>query len=214
MGPPTRGCAWNRFRTRMATGSKGCAGNGQEAGRCIMGVFVLGTGNHQAGWRYEGAATSHMQLPVIQEIARIAERGKFDLLFISNSMVMDPTDHPRSSAGSSRRPHHGAQRLHDAYRARRDGFDELLRAVQRRADLRLDRPYEQRARGMERGHHVEHQSGAQLQPRRASRARAALCARPGIRRCRQGPVGLLGRRRDRRRQGDRAICRRRQGSRR
>src|SRR3984957_2725067 len=59
-----------------------------------MGVFVLGTGNHSAGWRYQGAATSHMQLPVIQEIARIAERGKFDLLFISDSMAMDPTDHP------------------------------------------------------------------------------------------------------------------------
>jgi len=59
-----------------------------------LGVFVLGTGNHSAGWRYEGAATSHMQLPVMQEIARIAERGKFDLLFISDSMVMDPTDHP------------------------------------------------------------------------------------------------------------------------
>src|SRR6202165_5821422 len=59
-----------------------------------MGVFVLGTGNHSAGWRYEGAATSHMQLPVIQEIARIAERGKFDLLCIADSMVMDPTDHP------------------------------------------------------------------------------------------------------------------------
>jgi N-acetyl-S-(2-succino)cysteine monooxygenase len=59
-----------------------------------MGVFVLGTGNHSAGWRYEGAATSHMQLPVMQEIARIAEAGKFDLLFISDSMVMDPTDHP------------------------------------------------------------------------------------------------------------------------
>ena len=59
-----------------------------------MGVFVLGTGNHIAGWRYPGAATSHMQLPVMQEIARIAEAGKFDLLFISDSMVMDPTDHP------------------------------------------------------------------------------------------------------------------------
>lgn len=59
-----------------------------------MGVFVLGTGNHSAGWRYQGAATSHMQLPVIQEIARIAEHGKFDLLFISDSMVMDPSDHP------------------------------------------------------------------------------------------------------------------------
>jgi FMN-dependent oxidoreductase (nitrilotriacetate monooxygenase family) len=59
-----------------------------------MGVFVLGTGNHTAGWRYEGAATSHIELPVIQEIATIAERGKFDLLFISDSMVMEPTDHP------------------------------------------------------------------------------------------------------------------------
>lgn len=59
-----------------------------------MGVFVLGTGNHTAGWRYEGAATSHIELPVIQEIANIAERGKFDLLFISDAMVMDPTDHP------------------------------------------------------------------------------------------------------------------------
>jgi FMN-dependent oxidoreductase (nitrilotriacetate monooxygenase family) len=59
-----------------------------------LGVFVLGTGNHSAGWRYEGAATSHLQLPVMQEIARIAERGKFDLLFISDSMVMDPGDHP------------------------------------------------------------------------------------------------------------------------
>ena len=59
-----------------------------------MGVFVLSTGNHTAGWRYEGAATSHIELPVIQEIARIAGRGKFDLLFISDAMVMDPTDHP------------------------------------------------------------------------------------------------------------------------
>jgi N-acetyl-S-(2-succino)cysteine monooxygenase len=59
-----------------------------------MGVFVLGTGNHIAGWRYPGAATSHLDLPVMQTIARTAERGKFDLLFISDAMVMDPTDHP------------------------------------------------------------------------------------------------------------------------
>ncbi len=59
-----------------------------------LGVFVLGTGNHSAGWRYEGAATSNNQLPVIQEIARIAEAGRFDLLFISDGLVMDPGDHP------------------------------------------------------------------------------------------------------------------------
>jgi FMN-dependent oxidoreductase (nitrilotriacetate monooxygenase family) len=59
-----------------------------------FGVFVLGTGNHTAGWRMPGAFTSHMELPAMQEIARIAERGKFDLVFISDSMAMNPTDHP------------------------------------------------------------------------------------------------------------------------
>jgi len=62
--------------------------------RMHLGVFVLGSGNHIAGWRWDGAFTTHMELPVMQEIARIAERGKFDLVFISDSMVMDPTDHP------------------------------------------------------------------------------------------------------------------------
>jgi FMN-dependent oxidoreductase (nitrilotriacetate monooxygenase family) len=59
-----------------------------------FGVFVLGTGNHSAGWRYDGAAASNNQLAVIQEIARIAERGKFDLLFVSDGLVMNPGDHP------------------------------------------------------------------------------------------------------------------------
>jgi FMN-dependent oxidoreductase (nitrilotriacetate monooxygenase family) len=59
-----------------------------------LGVFVLGTGNHSAGWRYDGAATSNNDLSVIQEIARIAERGKFDLLFVSDGLVMNPGDHP------------------------------------------------------------------------------------------------------------------------
>ena len=59
-----------------------------------LGVFVLGTGNHSAGWRYDGAAASNNHLPVIQDIARIAERGKFDLLFVSDGLVMNPGDHP------------------------------------------------------------------------------------------------------------------------
>ncbi len=59
-----------------------------------FGVFVLGTGNHSAGWRYEGAATSNNDLAVIQEIARQAERGKFDLVFVSDGLIMDPGDHP------------------------------------------------------------------------------------------------------------------------
>jgi len=59
-----------------------------------LGVFVLGTGNHSAGWRYEGAATSSCELPVMQQIARTAERGKFDLVFVSDGLVFDAGDHP------------------------------------------------------------------------------------------------------------------------
>jgi FMN-dependent oxidoreductase (nitrilotriacetate monooxygenase family) len=59
-----------------------------------LGVFWLGTGNHSAGWRYEGAATSNSNWAVVEAGARTAERGKFDLFFISDAVIMDPGDHP------------------------------------------------------------------------------------------------------------------------
>ena len=66
----------------------------RSARQMHLGVFWLGTGNHSAGWRYDGAATSNCSWPVVLEGAQIAERGKFDLFFISDSVVMDPGDHP------------------------------------------------------------------------------------------------------------------------
>jgi N-acetyl-S-(2-succino)cysteine monooxygenase len=59
-----------------------------------LGVFWLGTGNHTAGWRYDGAATSNNSWPLVAAGAQTAERGKFDLFFVSDSLVMDPGDHP------------------------------------------------------------------------------------------------------------------------
>src|SRR5262249_44247077 len=59
-----------------------------------LGVFWIGAGNHSAGWRYDGAWTSNSSWPAVSAGAQIAERGKFDLFFISDSMVMDPGDHP------------------------------------------------------------------------------------------------------------------------
>src|SRR5262252_6628329 len=59
-----------------------------------FGVFVLGTGNHSAGWRIEGATQSSSNLSVMKTIAATAERGKFDLFFISDGLAMDPGDHP------------------------------------------------------------------------------------------------------------------------
>ncbi len=59
-----------------------------------LGVFVLGTGGHSAGWRYEGAFSSNSDWQVMQSIAQTAERGKFDVLFISDGLAMDLGDHP------------------------------------------------------------------------------------------------------------------------
>lgn len=59
-----------------------------------LGVFVLGTGNHIAGWRMPGAFDTFQSLGVAQEIARIAERGRFDLLFLGDGLSADPTHHP------------------------------------------------------------------------------------------------------------------------
>ena len=59
-----------------------------------LGVFVLGTGNHSAGWRTEGAFTTSCSFPVMRNIASTAERGKFDLFFISDGAVMELNDHP------------------------------------------------------------------------------------------------------------------------
>jgi FMN-dependent oxidoreductase (nitrilotriacetate monooxygenase family) len=59
-----------------------------------LGVFVLGTGNHSAGWRHDGAFTTSCSLPVLRNIASTAERGKFDLFFISDGLIMETNDHP------------------------------------------------------------------------------------------------------------------------
>ncbi|MFZ4406056.1 MAG: LLM class flavin-dependent oxidoreductase, partial [Paracraurococcus sp.] len=63
-----------------------------------LGVFVLGTGNHIAGWRWPGAAQSFEDLSVVQEIARIAERGKFDLIFLGDNLSTEPGMHPSFAA--------------------------------------------------------------------------------------------------------------------
>jgi FMN-dependent oxidoreductase (nitrilotriacetate monooxygenase family) len=63
-----------------------------------LGVFVLGTGNHVAGWRYPGAADSFQSLPVVQQIARTAERGLFDLLFLGDGLSADANGHPSFTA--------------------------------------------------------------------------------------------------------------------
>ena len=59
-----------------------------------LAVFVVGTGNHSAGWRHEGAFDSNCSWPVLESIAKTAERGKFDLFFVSDGLTSDADDQP------------------------------------------------------------------------------------------------------------------------
>jgi FMN-dependent oxidoreductase (nitrilotriacetate monooxygenase family) len=59
-----------------------------------LAVFWLGTGNHIAGWRMPGAFDSNCNWPIAEAGVKIAERGKFDLFFLADSLVSAPNDHP------------------------------------------------------------------------------------------------------------------------
>jgi len=159
-----------------------------------FGVFVLGTGNHSAGWRYDGAATSNNDLSVIQEIARHAERGKFDLLFVSDGSSMDPgtTLHPVPVRADH--AHLGAERLDAAHWPRRHRVDQLRRALPRRRTFG-HRPHHRGPGGLERGDELGGQGRAQLQPQSPHGARTCATRSSGVRRRREGPLGLLGGRR-------------------
>ncbi len=59
-----------------------------------LGVFMLGTGNHTAGWRYPGADKSFQDINVVRRIAETAERGLFDLLFLGDGLAANLRSHP------------------------------------------------------------------------------------------------------------------------
>jgi FMN-dependent oxidoreductase (nitrilotriacetate monooxygenase family) len=59
-----------------------------------LGLFLLGTGSHVAGWRHPGAFDSFQDMDTIRAIAATAERGCFDLIFMGDNLYADPAAHP------------------------------------------------------------------------------------------------------------------------
>ena len=59
-----------------------------------FGVFVLGTGNHTAGWRYPGADKTFLDIRTLQRMAATAERGLFDFLFLGDGLAANLRNHP------------------------------------------------------------------------------------------------------------------------
>jgi N-acetyl-S-(2-succino)cysteine monooxygenase len=59
-----------------------------------LGVFMLGTGHHVAGWRLKEAQAGAENFELIEQIAQTAERGKFDLIFFADALNTGPKVHP------------------------------------------------------------------------------------------------------------------------
>ncbi|WP_289138020.1 LLM class flavin-dependent oxidoreductase [uncultured Brevibacillus sp.] len=60
-----------------------------------IGVFLAGTGHHVASWRHPHAQTDgSMNLAYFQQLAKTAERGKLDMLFLADSLSISPDSHP------------------------------------------------------------------------------------------------------------------------
>lgn len=59
-----------------------------------LGLFLLGTGSHIAGWRMPGAIDSFQDIEAVQRIAAMAERACFDMIFMGDNLYADPTTHP------------------------------------------------------------------------------------------------------------------------
>jgi FMN-dependent oxidoreductase (nitrilotriacetate monooxygenase family) len=59
-----------------------------------LGLFLLGTGSHVAGWRMPGAVDSFQDMDAVREIGKLAEQGLFDLIFVGDNLYADPAAHP------------------------------------------------------------------------------------------------------------------------
>lgn len=60
-----------------------------------LGVFLAGTGHHVASWRHpDTPSDASMNLDYFKELAKTAERGKLDMLFLADSLSIDSKSHP------------------------------------------------------------------------------------------------------------------------
>src|SRR6188508_1075330 len=61
----------------------------KRAGQVKLGLFIHPTGHHIASWRHPDAyAGANVDFAHYTELARTAERGKFDLFFLADAPAM------------------------------------------------------------------------------------------------------------------------------
>ena len=65
-----------------------------ETGRQLhLNANVLASGRHNAAWRWQGDSGSVVDLPAFQHIARVAEAGTLDAVFLADHSALE--DHAR-----------------------------------------------------------------------------------------------------------------------
>ena len=60
-----------------------------------LGLFLMGTGHHIASWRHpEAQADASENVEFFKEVAKKAEQGKLDMLFLSDGLSFNELSHP------------------------------------------------------------------------------------------------------------------------
>ena len=174
----------------------------------ILAAYFGGVNEHTA-WEHPDAG-SQIDFDTFRHVAQTAERGRFDYFFLAEGLRAARARRPGVRARHRRPARHppGARRAggrHRAHRPRRHAQRDLQRAVRAGPPARDPRPPLGRPRRLERRDELGRLHGAELPPRRLPRPRGPVHARRGVREHRPGAVGLVGGRRRRRRQGERAV---------
>ncbi|MGE7664537.1 LLM class flavin-dependent oxidoreductase [Ureibacillus composti] len=60
-----------------------------------LSLYLIGAGMHVAAWRHpEGQADASIDIKALQKAAQIAEKGKFDIAFVADSLAINHESHP------------------------------------------------------------------------------------------------------------------------
>ncbi len=60
-----------------------------------LAAYLIGSGMHVASWRHpQSSPDASIDIKAFQKLAQIAERGKFDLAFIADSLAINHESHP------------------------------------------------------------------------------------------------------------------------
>ena len=125
-----------------------------------LGAFVHETGQHVAAWRHPGAyAESGISFAQAADVARTAERGKFDLLFLADTAAVSIFGPPKSRGRMGKVVKFepitllsALAAVTSASRLGRDLDHHLHRALYAGPAVRLARPDQRRPRRLEPRH--------------------------------------------------------------